>query len=273
MGTQRKTIIAGLSMCVALGIAACDNPMNSSSTPPAAPETSKESQPEAAPKPSETRSSTPQSSPQATEAPVNTSQANNTSPGTNTPPVTDATPSQTATPPIGNCPWPPMEDIEPGQHGMMYCDGQWAQLGWANTDGIYFVRNVDGTWQQLPNNGQSMPSGYPCYDVDYWASQGAPEAITNSMLSCDSEPIPDPTPTQTQAPEVPESPDVTVQQSPESTPQDGAESTDTTETAPDTLNEESPSEPADTTAPEDPEAPADALQWENAAELLVAELL
>ncbi|MHA2789582.1 hypothetical protein ACXZ66_10600 [Corynebacterium sp. S7] len=146
LSTPRIIASAVASLCVATGLVACapQSPSSPSSAPPSA------------------------------SAPVPTMQ-----------PIASTHGAPTTTlPPEANCEWTPIEQVEPGQLGALYCDGSWANLGLAQTDGLYFVRYINQQWEVVPHVGTTW-TGFPCYDVEYWKEQGAPQAITDRMLVCD----------------------------------------------------------------------------------------
>lgn len=99
-------------------------------------------------------------------------------------PTPAVTPRGMATASQGECSWPAMEDADGGQPAATYCDGQWAQVGLADSGVIEYLRFEDGEWLTLESDGQTA-TGFSCYDVARWEAAGAPPEITTSMIPCE----------------------------------------------------------------------------------------
>ncbi len=68
---------------------------------------------------------------------------------------------------------------------VMFCDEGWARGGQAQTD---YVRNFqwnNGGWDVYPAAGESLNTGYPCYDTETMARAGAPRVMLMEVLDCE----------------------------------------------------------------------------------------
>lgn len=68
---------------------------------------------------------------------------------------------------------------------VMFCDSGWARAGTFQTDNVRPFRWVDGAWEIYPPAGESAISGYPCYDSQAMADEGAPWVLLMETLDCE----------------------------------------------------------------------------------------
>lgn len=66
---------------------------------------------------------------------------------------------------------------------VMYCDGQWVQVGTRNSDDIRNLYWDGSNWEKIPGAG-TMDIGLPCYDLDELARQGAPADFLDLLPEC-----------------------------------------------------------------------------------------
>lgn len=65
------------------------------------------------------------------------------------------------------------------------CDGTWAHFGQNQTDWLVWAHFVDGAWTVIRPIGQATSGmSEPCYDVDKWLNQGAPQFVADDMRRC-----------------------------------------------------------------------------------------
>lgn len=67
---------------------------------------------------------------------------------------------------------------------VMFCDQGWARGGKFQTD---YVRNFqwnNNSWEIVPAAGESINSGYPCYDTQAMSRAGAPDLMLMEVLDC-----------------------------------------------------------------------------------------
>lgn len=68
---------------------------------------------------------------------------------------------------------------------VMFCEEGWARGGQAQTD---YVRNFqwnNGRWDVYPAAGESVTTGYLCYDTETMARAGAPRVMLMEVLDCE----------------------------------------------------------------------------------------
>lgn len=71
---------------------------------------------------------------------------------------------------------------------VLYCDGNFAQVGVDSTDWIVEFRRIDHGWEQIPAAGHVRNGLYrPCYTVDGLRKLGAIDAFINRLVICKAE--------------------------------------------------------------------------------------
>lgn len=66
-----------------------------------------------------------------------------------------------------------------------FCYSGWARGGMLQTDNIRLFHWVNGAWEIFPPAGESTISGYPCYDSQAMADEGAPRVLLMETLDCE----------------------------------------------------------------------------------------
>lgn len=68
--------------------------------------------------------------------------------------------------------------------GLLFCESGWARGGQDQTDYVRIFQWVDNSWEMYAPAGESATTGYPCYDTNAMAAQGAPAALISQTLDC-----------------------------------------------------------------------------------------
>lgn len=68
--------------------------------------------------------------------------------------------------------------------GLLFCDSGWARGGQDQSDYVRIFQWANDSWEMYAPAGESAATGYPCYDTDAMAAQGAPAALINQTLDC-----------------------------------------------------------------------------------------
>ncbi|MEJ5919127.1 hypothetical protein [Corynebacterium sp. H78] len=67
---------------------------------------------------------------------------------------------------------------------VMYCDGEWAEVGKARSDHIVRLKWEDGDWASYQPDGETM-SGFPCFDEYRVDSDGMPSGMRGDIPLCE----------------------------------------------------------------------------------------
>lgn len=68
--------------------------------------------------------------------------------------------------------------------GLLFCESGWARGGQDQSDYVRIFQWVNESWEMYAPDGESATTGYPCYDTQAMAAQGAPEALINQTADC-----------------------------------------------------------------------------------------
>ncbi|EEW48409.1 hypothetical protein HMPREF0290_2975 [Corynebacterium efficiens YS-314] len=68
--------------------------------------------------------------------------------------------------------------------GLLFCESGWARGGQDQSDYVRIFQWVNESWEMYAPTGESAVTGYPCYDTQAMAAQGAPSALINQTLDC-----------------------------------------------------------------------------------------
>lgn len=97
-------------------------------------------------------------------------------------------PTTTAPPALGGCsPEDFLEDAPFTEPVVLFCDGEWARAGQAQTDHVLIFSFTQDTWQTHPSDGESLLTGYQCYEEGILRASEAPEELIDQVLICDPE--------------------------------------------------------------------------------------
>lgn len=66
---------------------------------------------------------------------------------------------------------------------VMFCDGQWARAGQAQTDHLIVYRAVDGRWRAYEPHGTTS-TDYPCFDEATATADGVPAGLLQQLSLC-----------------------------------------------------------------------------------------
>lgn len=131
-----------------------------------------------------------------TEVAPSTVIVTSTAAATSAAPTTDTTtttsraqvPTTTAPLPLGGCsPADFLEETPFTDPVVLFCDGQWARAGQAQTDHVLIFRFIQDTWQTHRSDGESPLTGYQCYEEEILRAAQAPEELIDQVLICDPE--------------------------------------------------------------------------------------
>ncbi|MCP1386816.1 hypothetical protein M5J20_01185 [Corynebacterium sp. TA-R-1] len=67
---------------------------------------------------------------------------------------------------------------------VMYCDGQWAKVGAAQSDWVEHFRYANGQWTRLSADGKKQPADYVCFNGYKLRDMGAPEEFIRVATIC-----------------------------------------------------------------------------------------
>ncbi|QYH19424.1 hypothetical protein JKI95_10055 [Corynebacterium aquatimens] len=94
----------------------------------------------------------------------------------------------------GSCEAQEFDSAVPGWPGplgttVMYCDGQFAKVGAAQSDWVEHFRFVNGAWSRIQPDGKKQPADYVCFNSYKLRDMGAPEEFIRVATICTPEEI------------------------------------------------------------------------------------